>query len=415
MAASLTELLKDLTPTGLLTDLLAVGKALGLSTTAWQPGEPIRGFAEVFCSWLAPQWNGTVLPALRALWLDYASGDWLTLGAWVMYGVHRKRESFATGPAITVENRAGGFWTINTGDIRFENADGKTFSNIDGGTLASWPGTGDYPELELIFKADEAGTDSDTPAGTISGVYPDVPVQAPGEGIYLQTNVSALVGQDEETDDELKERCRLSTGPLSPAGPTEAYQFVALSTRRPAADDPEPQRLLVTKEGDTAVNVNRCRVINAGGGVVNVRLASPAGEASGDVSTAGSDVYLANQAIQTLVVPIGITANVSTAAAQLQTIALSLEVLRESHVTAADAEAAAKAAVEVFFRTFPIGARALPSTSTRYLVMEEVRAIAKASIPGIYNVISTPSADVVVPITSVVVPTVTATATLVTQ
>jgi hypothetical protein len=414
MAVSLDDLLKDLTPEEILKDIVAIAKALRLSTTAWQPGEPVHGLVSIFAKWTSPLWNTQVLPALRALFLDKASGEWLTLVAWALYKVYRKRETFATGAAITVENREGGIWTINPGDIRFE-VDGKTYTNLDGDSLPAWSGSGDYPELDLIFQADEAGTASDLAPGSVP-VFPDAPLLAPGSGIYLQTNAGALIGSDEEVDEDLKERCRLSTGPLSPAGPRAAYQYVALSTRRPASGEAtEIERLLVSQDGDIAVNVNRALVQNAGGGVVNVRLASPSGAASGDVSTAGSDVYLVNQAIQLLVVPFGFTANVSTADEEALSIALEIDVLRESNVTAAAAATAAKKAVDDFFKRFPIGGRKLASGSTRYVIMSEVRAIAKAASPGIFRVRSTPDGDQTIVLTDVVAPTVTATAALVTQ
>ncbi len=414
MPTPLDDLLTDLTPEEIFDDLLAIAKALGLSTTAWQPGEPIRGVMSVFARWTAPLWNGQVLPALRALFLDKASGDWLTLVAWALYKVYRKEATFASGPAITVENREGGFWEINPGDIRFEVA-GKTYTNIDGGTLAAWTGTGAFPTLDLLFVADEAGTDSDLDLADVPE-HPASPLLAPGAGIYLRAGDGMLLGQDEEEDDELKERCRLSTGPLSPAGPRAAYQYVALSTRRPAADEAVTiERLLVSQAGDIGVNVNRVLVRNMGSGVIDVRLASPSGAASGDVATAGTDVYLVNQAIQLLVVPMGLTANVSSADEAPLAITLELDVLRESNVTKAAAEAAAVKAVNDFFRRVPIGGRKLADSAVRFVVMHEVRAIAKAASPGIYRVRSTPEDDHSILGTNVVVPTVTATATLVEQ
>jgi hypothetical protein len=413
MPTPLEDLLTDLTPEGLLEDLLAVAKALGLSTTAWQPGEPIRGLLSVFSRWIPPLWNGQVLPALRAWYLEKSSGDWTTIVAWVMYNVFRKEATFATGPAITVENREGGFWEINPGDIRFE-VNSKTYTNIDGDTLAAWTGTGDYPTVELLFSADEAGTDSDLDLGDVPE-YPTAPVLAPGAGIYLVAGEGAMLGQDEEEDDELKERCRLSTGPLSPAGPGAAYDFVALSTRRiPDGEAVSIDRLLVAA-GDTGVNVNRVLSRNLGGGVIDVRLASPAGAASGDVSTAGTDVYLVNQAIQLLVVPMGFTANVAAAEEEELEIHLEIDVLRSSNVTAAAAEAAAIAEVKAYFRRFPIGGRKLEGGSTRYVIMEDVRAAVKCATVGAFRVQSTPSADQSILIAQVVVPIVTATATLVTQ
>lgn len=415
MPTPLDDLLTDLTPEGILEDLLEIAKALGLSTTAWQPGEPVRGLVSVFARWTAPLWNGQVLPVLRSFFLDKASGDLLTLVAWALYRVHRKEASFASGPAITVENQGGGFWTINPGDIRFEVA-GKTYTNIDGGTLSAWTGApAPFPVLDLLFVADEAGTDSDLDLADVPE-YPEAPLLAPGAGIYLRAGEGMLLGQDEESDDDIKERCRLSTGPLSPAGPRAAYQYVALSTRRPAEDEAVTlERLLVSQAGDIAVNVNRALVRSTGNGVIDVRLASPSGPASGDVSTAGTDVYLVNQAIQLLVVPMGLTANVAAADEHPLTITLALDVLRDSNVTAAAAKAAAEKAVREFFRTFPIGGRKLASGPERLVIMHEVRAIAKAASPGIYRVTSSPADDEEIDITDVVVADVTATATLVDQ
>jgi hypothetical protein len=416
MPTPIDDLLTDLTPEDIYGDLINIAKALGLSTTAWQPGEPIRGLVSVFSRWMSPLWNGQVLPALRALFLDKASGDYLTLGAWVLYKVYKKQDTFASGPAITVENREGGVWVINPGDIRFD-VDGKTYTNTTGDTLTAWLGSGPYPTVELFFEADEAGTDSDLDLGDVPE-FPDAPLLAPGAGIYLVANPGGgmLLGQDEETEDQLKERCRLSTGPLSPAGPRAAYEYVALSTRRPEEDEAVTiERLLVSQDGDIGVNVNRVLARNMGGGVVDVRLASPAGAASGDTSTAGTDVYLVNQAIQLLAVPMGITANVSTADEEALSIHFDIDVLRSANVTTAAVEAAAIKAAQDFFKTFPIGGRKLASGSTRYVIASEVRAIVKASSPGNYRVRSTPDSDQVIAVTDVVAPTVTATATLVEQ
>jgi hypothetical protein len=411
MPTPLDDLLTDLTAEEVYADLIAIAKALGLSTTAWQPGEPPRGIMSVFARWMAPLWNNQALPVLRAWFLDQASGDMLTLRAWTLEKVYKKRATFASGPAITVENREGGVWDINPGDIRFD-VDGKTYTNTTGDTLTAWLGTGPYPVVELFFEADEAGTDSDLDLADV----PEEPLMAPGAGIYLVAGTGALVGQDEETEAQLKERCRLSTGPLSPAGPRAAYDFVALSTRKPKPGEAVTiERLLVSQDGDIGVNVNRSLTRNMGGSVIDVRLASPAGAASGDVGSAGTDVYLVNQAIQLLAVPMGFTANVATADEEALSIHFDIDVLRSANVTTTAVEAAAIKAAQDFFKTFPIGGRKLASGSTRYVIMSEIRAVVKASSPGNYRVRSTPDDDQVIAITDVVVPTITATAVLVEQ
>ncbi|MFS8068762.1 MAG: baseplate J/gp47 family protein, partial [Byssovorax sp.] len=208
MAVALSDLVKDLTREQVLEDLLAIATALGLSTTAWQPGEPVWVLLTTMAEQLSKLWNTVIVRAIRAGFLDYAEGGWLTLLAWTMYGVFRKDASFGTA-LITLENRGGGFYPIAAGDVRIANDASKTFVNTTAGSLASWTGTGPYPTVALQFVADEAGAGSSTAIGGILA-YPNEPPTA-FAGVYARTNTAALVGADVEDDDSLRARCRLST------------------------------------------------------------------------------------------------------------------------------------------------------------------------------------------------------------
>ncbi|KYG11404.1 hypothetical protein BE21_57480 [Sorangium cellulosum] len=422
MALSIYDMLSDLTDEGVLDDLKEIAKALGLTTTAWQSGEPALGLAAIFSRQIARIWNTYIVKALRAGFLDYATGDWLTLTALAVYGVRRRGKTFASLP-VTLENRAGGLWVIQAGDIRLRNANGKTFRNVTEDTLAAWGGTGDYPEVTLTFEADEAGSASDTPIGAIV----TTPVTAP-EGVFALANDVAGYGQEEESDERLRERCRLSSAALSPGGPLAAYHFVALTTRRPDEDDDEPDRLLATEEGDTFVGVTRVRVLDknvSGSGVapgnVVVYLASDSGAAGGSVGVEGSDVFLVNAALVRHVLPPGITLSTLPAVELTVTVNIVLYVDRASNVTAAAAVDAATRAEQLFFRDFPIGGHRLSLMSGGRMFASEVEAKASEASPGIIKAAATftgatlSGSDLVVGINNVVVPTFNITATVVTQ
>jgi phage-related baseplate assembly protein len=404
MAIAITDLVKDIEREDVLADMLTVAATLGLSTTSWVPGEPVWVLLTTIADQLAKLWNTVIVRANRAGFLDYASGDWLTLLAWTVYDVYRKEATFATGP-ITVQNRGGGFYNLIGGEIRVANSTGQTFKNVTGGTLSPWTGgAAPFPTLTLTFQADEAGSTSSTPIGGIQA-YPNAPTTAPA-GIYALANAVPLIGGAVEEDDALKARCRLSTGPLSPAGAKSAYSSVALSTKR---------------SDGTSIDCTRVKVIDTGGGTLAVWLASAKGATPGTVLFTDTDVYLANVALQDKVVPAGISAYVNGALEVLVAVDITVYVDRASNVTAAEAIASAGAAVSLYFSKLPIGGyTVVPGAANGYVFRESLVAVATKSNPGIYR------ADVVIdggvgsgnaPLASgeVAVPIITVAAIVVTQ
>jgi hypothetical protein len=382
MAIALSDLVKDLDRKGVVDDFIQLGKVLGLSTSGWQPGEPIYALVVIFADQITKLWNNVLVRAIRAVFLDYAEGDWLTLFAGTFYETWRQQETFAVGD-LAIENRGFSFYNFSPGDIKVANATNKSFASVTGGVLGPWDGTSGYPTLTLSMQADEVGSASNT---TINGiaVFPTTPLSAYA-GIYVVSN-TALLGSDEETDSALKARARLATGPLSPASPVASYESMALSTRVTAAGVPVTPR----DEGyDTAqaVNVNRVRVLQPGGGVVNVYLASTGGAATGNIFTAGTDVFYVNAVIQDKVVPAGITANVASAVENHVTLGtVSVYVDRASLVTSAEAYAAVQIAITEYFETLPIGGLKVVSGGQGYVFLDEVKAKASESNPGIFKV-----------------------------
>lgn len=399
MAISIDELISDLTKEDALDALLDIAKAAGLPVTAWQPGEPIRALLEKIAEWFAATWNSVIVKAIRAGFLEYAEGDWLTLLAWVAFGVYRRTETFASIDALVIENRAGSVYVFVPGDLRVATAAGKTYTNVTGGALGAWPGSGDFPTVELDFIADEAGSDSNAAAGSIQA-YPTLPLKAPA-GVYARTNDDPAFGEDTELDDSLRERCRLSTGPISPGGVVACIESLAKSAIR--ADG-------------TSCDITRVKIIEPGMGEVYVYLAGSSGAASGDTLSEGTDVYTANQLIQVYAAKIGITVYVEAATELPVTVTMSLIVDRAANLSAASAEAKAQTAAESFVRTLPIGGHKLVEAGSGYLIASELAAKASESAEGIISA-SITGGDVLLAVNEVAVLDVgsTYTATVVTQ
>lgn len=362
---TLADLLKEKGKEAFFDELVDAAIEEKIPETAWQSGEPLRAVMSIVARVLAAIWS-LALPWLRAPFLDLAEGDLLTLIAWSVYGIRRKGAEFGRR-SLTVQNRGPGFYTVTPGQIRIKNGvTGKTFTNTTGGTLTAWGG-GAYPATSMVFTADEAGSGSDTFSGDIA----ETPVTAPA-GLFVLTNDAAILGSDEETDEALRVRAKLSQAPLSPAGPRAAYEMIALSTLRP---DGNP------------VDVNRVRVIDVGNCTLEVYLAGNSGPTTGYMNTAGTDVWLVYQALLKPVVPTGITCNVYGAVAQSLTITIALTVDSESGLTADEAVTAATNAVNAYLARFPIGgnrkAPAVDAFSPGNLFASEILAKATESHEGI--------------------------------
>lgn len=398
MATGIKDLAKDLSKEDLLDDFVGVGTALGVPAETFTDGDPMYGLLQILSERFADLWNGVIVRAIRAGFLDFAEGAWLTLRTALDYETPRKEASFA-GSKLWVENRGGDFYTLNPGDVRVQNESHKTFVNVTGGTLTAWGGVGAYPKVLLDFVADEAGSASSTLAGGID----TTPVLAPAN-VFVQTNASPILGQDEEEDDELVTRARLSTGPLSPAGPQSAYEYIALSAKR---------------SDGTSVDVTRVRVIDAGNDVIKVFLAGASGPTLGDMATPDTDVFIVFAELLRAVMPVGFRIEVYGATVKEVSFAISLTVDRKSLLTTAEAELAATTAINDFFRTLKIGGHRTSEGGSGYVFASEVEAKASEAARGIVRARadagSDLEADVELQPQEVAVPVFSVSATLVSQ
>lgn len=355
-------------------------KAQGVDVSAWQPGEPVRGAFVVISDFVSNLWNNYAVPAIRGGFLDYAEGLWLSIKASNDYSVERRTQTRGTG-TIRVKNTSGTSYSIGAGDITIVNENtGHTHTNTSGGFL---PSNGSlFPHLVLKFQADEAGEASNTLPSDLAAT----PTTAPA-GVLVDFSYSgntAIVGQDEETDPQLRERCRLSSAIIpvyyadgtkkeySFGGPMSAYEYVALSSVR---------------SDDTPVAVNRVRVVTGGSNLVNVYLAGPSGTTPGDMVTEDTDVFTTYERMLSRINTVGTTLAVWGAGQTNCAINMSIYIDRDSGITKEEAEAAVASEVTDYISNMKIGGDHNPpplnDTEDGFLYVSMLNSIANVAITNI--------------------------------
>jgi hypothetical protein len=361
MAVPITDVLKPLSEQEILDLFFEAAVVIGLPTTAWQTGEPVYAILEIIARIIAKLWNEGVLPILSAPFLDYCVGDILTLVAFALYGTLRYEATFSEGFA-DIENRDGDVFSFSAGDIRVRGINGKFYTNVTGGNLAAWSGSGPYPTLpDILFRAEEIGSGSIL----VQGVDP-LEVVSDQIGLHI-VQQSAWVGQDQERDADLRVRARGAAAERSDGGPKLAYDRVARSTKR--------------SNGST-IPITRVHIpAPLGDGTLAIYIAGPAGAVD------GSDVTLIQTAIVEKVEPLCTTATVASATNVVVNVSATLYVKRGSVPANVDLVALAKVLLVEFFRTAPIGGFFKSNVqATGKVYVAEIVAIISAAHPAIFLV-----------------------------
>ncbi len=281
---TLDELTEPLTVDEAKTAIYDALEAVGVDTTTWKPGAPTRtiiaGVAIVLAAFSRLQAD-----IAKSGFLDTAAGDWLTLVAKYVYGVERDTGSFATG-TVTLTNSGGGVYPVDPDDLVFLNSSsGKTYRNTAPFTV------GAMSTLDVSVRADEIGSASNATATEIDTLVTTL------IGVTV-TNDAAILGNDAETDEALRTRCREKLGSLSPNGAKDAYAYFARTTK--GADG-------------ESLGVTRVKAVGTGTGLVEVYIATDSGEVTGDANDPETPLGAINAAIQLNVVPLAVTATVASA------------------------------------------------------------------------------------------------------
>lgn len=284
--------------------------------------------------------------------LDYATGDGLTLLARYVFGVERIPATQATGQ-VKLTNSGGGIYTYAVGEFRVLNpTTGKGYVNASAFTLAA------LSTLSIDVISEEFGTAASSSAGTITKL------DTTALGVSC-TNPLAVVGTDAESDPRLAQRCRDRRDAYGVGGPRGAYAYWGISAKR---------------IDGSAVNINRVSVSTSSStGQVYVYLAAPSGAPS------AGDVTAAALAFETYVRPDSVT--VTTAAAVVRTVPVTATIWADPTVSTDTAalSAAALAALIALQSTWPIGGIRKGDGTTNGLFSDRINAALIASHPAIFD------------------------------
>jgi hypothetical protein len=331
--------------------------ALGLtSAPSWRKGSVARSVLRVFA--LLGAGYSTVQGSLaRSAFRDLAVGGWKTLWARSNFNQERELATFAAG-VVHLVNTGGGSFTQPAYSVTLTNsATKKTYQNTAPFTLAIGPGT----TADVNFQAVEIGAASSAAPGAID-TCPLLNVTC--------TNVQALVGTDDQSDDELDALCIAKLSAWSPNGAPDAFRFVALAD---PTTIPALVRLGLTAQ--TSVPITRAQAYADGNGGVNLYLATAGGVPS------GGDVAIIDARVQAVTRTLGY--KITTAAATPVTVPVTYAAtLRHAGMTVSDAELAFANALTSFFAGLSIGGDVIPPSSTGAVYSNEVEGVLFKAIDG---------------------------------
>lgn len=200
-----------------LTAALEVAELVGLPVTTWRAGDPTRTMFRADAS-AFEQLDAVRVEYAKSAFLETAEGDWLKLRATDTYGVTPEEATFATS-TVTLNNASGGLYELSPGGLIVSNAiTGATYTNQATFTLNP------SSSLDVSIVAQEAGAGGSASVNDISII-----VSPTLTGVTI-TASTAAIGSDAQSDVGIREQCLATLGALSPAGPADAYEFVARSS-----------------------------------------------------------------------------------------------------------------------------------------------------------------------------------------
>lgn len=342
---SLSDLLTPVTPDEYMAKLESMLSTLGVDPTKFRRGGVLR----VLMRAQAMTFSGLteiMVAAIRSGFLDLAEEGWLTLLARYVFGVERRPAQPASG-VVTLTNSLGGSFAPGDypiGSVRFTNTEtGKKYFNAEPIDL------GPFQAKPFAVVALEAGPDSNAGPDTIA-------LETTLLGVTV-TNDDAIVGLDEESDEELRSACRARLESISGLGPRGAYQWAVRQARR--------------LDG-TPTAINRVHVPEGSwNAVVNVIMASASGAPS------AGDLTAAETSIETMARPSGI--KVQTAAAGVVPFARAVTIwARRTPGLNTDAvRIQAVQAIASGLTTYPIGGISKPSQAKGALWADWVKGACK--------------------------------------
>ncbi len=336
----------------------------GIPADKWRKGGVFSTLLTVTCNVFAG-FTTAVTNALNAGFLGSASGPWLVLLAFYVYGVTAQTATFGTG-SYTLTNTAGGVYSYGPGQFKVQDpVSGNLFTNVGSFTLAA--GTTMSPSTATFeIEALALGSIGGAAAGDITSLV-TVLVGVTG------TNPTAIIGLDSDTDTTVRTKCLAAIAARSYTGPTGAYYAAIFGYGNvPGA---------VNSVTGAPVNINRIQVVNnPSTGAVTVYVASPEGVPD------PNDVIGCQTAVTAVAQPSCITATV--VACTVAHFSAAFTIWTSSNVTSATTTilAASELAVDTAVSLYPIGGRTKPPSTAGFLYSSYLVGAAASVDPTIYAV-----------------------------
>lgn len=357
MTFALSDLIDPETQEEALDSLLSIAASLGLPTTAWQTGSPIRSLLTTIAQKVADL-SEVSTEITRGGFGDLLSSDaWADAWAESIYDETRIQAVAATG-LINIDNSSGTQYDLAIGALIVAHATtGKTYRNTAAISILAGTGVDD-----VTIQCDETGTVGNAAPATVTVLVNSL------AGVTL-TNPLAVLGADKETTAALVERCRAKLGSLSPNGPKDAYNYIATTPAFSAVATPITRTNTVS---DSAT------------GIVTTYLATASG------APVAGDVTIVQAAFEEWAEPWGVQA-VAVAATPL-TVNVAYQVwVSGSNLTQAQIETAIGNALSVWFASLDIGGYVI-SPDTGAIYVDALQQVIGTATPGILRVsVTTPA------------------------
>lgn len=353
---TLDDLITPVTTDQQLENFLSTLETIGVRARSWRQGGSLRTILRMVAGTYAG-FSNVAVEFIRSGFLDLARGGWLTLCARYVFNVERIVATFATGKVTLTNSGGGSYPNVAVGALRVINtATKKVYTNTAIYSLASGPGT----TVDVDIQAVELGTPSNASAGGIDQLETFLNL-----GITV-TNASAVIGSDDEADEDLRKRCKDKLGTLSGLGPRGAYQYSVKSAVRTDGSPVDVNRLSVSPSSST--------------GRVTVTVASPTG------TPPPTDLDFIRAAIELYARPDSVTAIVNAANPVSYTKTLTVWATRTPGISADDLEALVNTALIAMIRDYPIGGHTKPPSTQGYLFASRIEGAAMSAHPSIFAV-----------------------------
>lgn len=328
---------------------------LGVPANQWRSGGVASTILRVVSITFAG-FTSLMVAALSAQFLPYATGDWLTLLAYYVYGTERTPASFASVPC-TLTNTGGGIYNYAAGQFTVKQGPSganpaATYTNQDAIAL---PAAGAQPSTQTVtFVATVLGSAGNADPGDINTLVTSA------NGVSV-TNAAAAIGTDAQSDTDLRTECTNALAARSVRTVRTAYAWAIQNATNPVTGAPVSiNRVQILSPGMTYVSGVPLTPPAAGSpGTVTIYCASPSGGAStDDLNGAAANVELFARSSTA-------TANLVSATVVPYTRTLNVYAVAQPGLSAATVQTSAYAALNALFSTYKIGGLATDNPTVR--------------------------------------------------